>query len=144
LSILESERNKLLILQGFTLVTPNFRGWKAFSTPGALTHIRITWALLPMATQVPGVTPGSPCAYGILGTPYGEVCDTQLFSLENMEDDIVAKYQLYVMLIWHVHRVMSNPKIWSSFTKTKFYTIAMDFCQTNPSVTTLLAPLKLP
>ena len=28
--------------------------------PGALTHTRITWALSPMAPQVPGVTPGSP------------------------------------------------------------------------------------
>jgi hypothetical protein len=28
--------------------------------PGALTHTRITWSLLPMAPQVPGVTAGSP------------------------------------------------------------------------------------
>ena len=28
--------------------------------PGALTHTRITWALSPMAPQVPGVTPESP------------------------------------------------------------------------------------
>ena len=43
--------------------------------PGALTHTRITWALSLMASQVLGVTPGSPCAHGILGTPHREVCD---------------------------------------------------------------------
>ena len=32
-------------------------------------------ALSPTAPQVPGVTPGSPCAHGVLGTPHGEVCD---------------------------------------------------------------------
>ena len=33
---------------------------EAFPMPGALTHIRITWALSPTAPQVVGVTPGSP------------------------------------------------------------------------------------
>ena len=34
--------------------------WVAFPTPGALTHTRITWAFLPTAPQVPGVTLRSP------------------------------------------------------------------------------------
>ena len=60
LSILESLRHKLPIAHGLTLMTPRLRGWEAFSTPGALTHTSITWALSPMAPQVPGVTPRSP------------------------------------------------------------------------------------
>ena len=40
-------------------MTPSSYGWEAFPCPGTLTHIRITWALLPMAPQVLGVTPGS-------------------------------------------------------------------------------------
>jgi hypothetical protein len=45
---------------------------------GALTHTRITRALSPTAPQVPGVTQGSPCAHGVLGTPHGKVCNTSL------------------------------------------------------------------
>ena len=41
-------------------MTPSLYGWEAFSKPRALTHTRITWALSPMAPQVPSVTPGSP------------------------------------------------------------------------------------
>jgi hypothetical protein len=60
LGILESSRHKLHIAYGLTLMTLNPRRWEVFPTPGALTHIRIIWALLPSALQVPGVTPGSP------------------------------------------------------------------------------------
>ena len=35
-------------------------GGRRSQHPGALIHTRITWALSPMAPQVPGVTPGSP------------------------------------------------------------------------------------
>ena len=35
-------------------------GGEAFPTPEALTHTRITWAFLPLAPQVSGVTSGSP------------------------------------------------------------------------------------
>ena len=49
--------------------------------PGALTHARITWSLSPMVPQVPGVTPGPPCAYGVVGTPHGEVRDNVSRSL---------------------------------------------------------------
>jgi hypothetical protein len=60
LSVLELGRHKLLITYGFTIMTPSLCGWEAFKTPGALTHIRITWSLSPMAPQVPNITPGSP------------------------------------------------------------------------------------
>ena len=60
LSVLELGRHKLLIAYGFFLMTPSLRGWEAFYTPGALTHIRITWSLSPMAPQSPGVTSRSP------------------------------------------------------------------------------------
>ena len=40
----------------------------------ALTHTRIIWALSLMVAQVPGVTPGPPCAQGVAATPHGEVC----------------------------------------------------------------------
>ena len=43
--------------------------------PGALIHIRITWVLSPMMPRVMGVTLGSPCAHGVVGTPHGEVRD---------------------------------------------------------------------
>src|SRR6202022_156725 len=60
LSILELPRHELRTTHGLTHMPPSLRGWEAFPTPGALTHTRITWALSPTATQVPGVTPGSP------------------------------------------------------------------------------------
>ena len=44
----------------------------------ALTHTRITWALPPMAPQIPIVTPGSPCAHGVADTPHGEVRDKKI------------------------------------------------------------------
>ena len=59
LSILESARHKPSNTLGLTLVTPSSCGWEAFQRPGALIHTRITWALSPMAPQVPSVTPGS-------------------------------------------------------------------------------------
>jgi hypothetical protein len=52
--------------------------------PEALTHTRITRALSPTAPQVPGVTPGSPCAHGVSGTPHGKVCNTSLPSVHKM------------------------------------------------------------
>ena len=60
LIILESGRHKLLVYHGLTLVTPSLCGWEPFSTPGTLTHTRITWALSPMASQVMTITLGSP------------------------------------------------------------------------------------
>ena len=60
LSILESSLHELHKTYGCTLVHPSLRGWEAFATLGALTHTRITWALSPTASQVPGVTLGSP------------------------------------------------------------------------------------
>ena len=47
--------------------------------PGALTHTRNTWALSPMAPQVPVSLWGPPCAHGV-GTPYGEVHYIYIFS----------------------------------------------------------------
>jgi hypothetical protein len=75
LSILESSRHELRIAHGLSLMIPSLRGWESFPTPGALTHSRITWAFSPPAPQVPGVTPGSPCAHGVSDIPFGEVRD---------------------------------------------------------------------
>ena len=69
-------RHKLRIAYGLALLPPSLHGWEAFPTPEAPTHIRFTWALSPTAPQVSGVTSGSPCAHGVLGTPRGEVHDT--------------------------------------------------------------------
>ena len=76
LSILESACHKLHIAYGFILLIPSLHGWEAFPTLEALTYTRIIWALSPIAPQIPGVIPGSPYAHGILGIPYGEVCNT--------------------------------------------------------------------
>ena len=46
--------------------------------PMALTHTRIIWALSLMVAQVPGVTPGPPCAQGVAATPHGEVRDNKM------------------------------------------------------------------
>ena len=43
---------------------------------GALTYIKITWALSPTSPQVPVSLRGPPYAHGVLGTPHGEVHDT--------------------------------------------------------------------
>ena len=59
LSILKCRRRKLLNAHGLTLMTRSLCGWEAVSTPGALSRIRITWALSPILPQVPGVTLGS-------------------------------------------------------------------------------------
>jgi hypothetical protein len=56
LNILESGHQKLPNAHGFTFVTTSLHRWKTFSTPGALTHIRITWALSLMAPHISGVT----------------------------------------------------------------------------------------
>ena len=48
-SIIEFSFHKLLITHGLAVMTPSLRGWVVFSTPEALTHTRITWALSPMA-----------------------------------------------------------------------------------------------
>ena len=41
----------------------------------ALTHIMITWALSPMALQVPFVIWDLVCAHDVADTPHGEVHD---------------------------------------------------------------------
>ena len=76
MSILESSCYELRIADGLILMHSSLRGWEAFPTPRALTHTRITWVLSPKALQVPGVTRGSPCAHGGLGTSHREVRDT--------------------------------------------------------------------
>jgi hypothetical protein len=76
LSIIEFGSFKLFIAHGLTFISPNLRGWEAFSTPRALTHTRMTWTFSPMAPQVVGVTIWSPpCINDVLGTPYEEVHD---------------------------------------------------------------------
>ena len=60
LSTLKCGRYKLLKAHGLTLVTPNLRGWEAFSMLWAFIYTSIIWALSPMASQVLSVTPGSP------------------------------------------------------------------------------------
>ena len=64
--------------------------------PGALTHTRITWALSPMAAQVPGVTPGPPCAHGVAGTPQEEVRDTILYLLRGEQGDLEDKSRAWI------------------------------------------------
>jgi hypothetical protein len=59
-SILESSRQKLRTTYGLIFMTLNPRGLKAFPTPRALIHTRITWAFSPSAPQILGVTLGSP------------------------------------------------------------------------------------
>jgi hypothetical protein len=60
MSILESPRHKLLVAHSLAIETPRLCGWETLSTLGALTHIKITWALSPTTPQLIGVTPGSP------------------------------------------------------------------------------------
>ena len=80
MSILESSRHKLRIDHGLNLVTHSLREWEAFPTPGALTHIRITWDLSPTMPEVSGVT-GVPLMPMVFWPPHGDVHDT-------MKDDI--------------------------------------------------------
>ena len=63
-------------------MSASLRGWEAFSTAGALTHFRITWALSPMAPQLSGVTLGSPFAHGVADTPHGEVRNITIHMVE--------------------------------------------------------------
>ena len=60
LIIFGSSHHELRIIHGFTRMTRSLHGWEAFPTPRALTHTKITWALLSKALQVPDITPGSP------------------------------------------------------------------------------------
>ena len=78
MSILEFSSHELRIAHGLTLMTPSLRGWEVFPTPGALTHIRITWAISPTALHVPGVILGPLCAYGVLSILYREVRDKKM------------------------------------------------------------------
>ena len=81
MSALESSRQELRIAYGLILMTPSPRGWEAFQTPRALTHIRITWAFSPSAPQVLCVTPGSPLCPWFFGHPFGEVRDMPCVSM---------------------------------------------------------------
>ena len=78
LNILEFGCHKLLNAQGLIIVTLSLHGWEVFSTPGILTHARITWALSPMAPQTQMSLWGSPCANGVANTPHGEVHNNML------------------------------------------------------------------
>ena len=82
LSILESLRHELRIVYGFTLVNPSLCGREAFPTPKALTHTMITWPLSPTVPQISGITPKSPRAQGVLGTPHGAMRDTEALDIE--------------------------------------------------------------
>ena len=95
LSILELAHYGPHIAHGLTLVTPSFYEWEAFPKPGALTHTRITWALSPTASKVPGVTPASLSAHGLSGTAHGEMRDTNFLGnvviLEQLDKSSVVK-----------------------------------------------------
>ena len=54
----------LMALPSWLLVSV---GGRRSPMSGALTYTRITWALSPMASQVPGVTPGSPLCQWCFG-----------------------------------------------------------------------------
>jgi hypothetical protein len=62
-------------------MTLNIYEFEAFSIPRALIHTRIIWALSPMVPQVLGVTAGSFCAHGVVGTPLGEVLNNDSWIL---------------------------------------------------------------
>jgi hypothetical protein len=69
---MENQENNYSMLLGrpwLTLMTLSPCGWEAFPRPGAPTRIRITWAFLPPAPQVPGVTLGSPFCPWCFGHP---------------------------------------------------------------------------
>ena len=84
LSNLESPQHNLHVAYGLTLVPPNLHGCEAFPTLRTLSYIRITWAHLPTAPQVLGISLGPPCAHGVSSNPHGEVCDT--FSIHHIEN----------------------------------------------------------
>jgi hypothetical protein len=77
-------RHRVRIAHDLSLVTHSLHGWKAFPTHAALTYTMITWALLPMVPQVPGVTLGSSCIHGVLSIFHGEVHDTHPHQTEWM------------------------------------------------------------
>lgn len=86
LSILESRRHKLLNAYDLTFVIHSLFGWEAFSTPLALTYTRISWALSPMTSQVPGVIPGPR-----LCIAHGEVRDkVSIDEMISSSDDFVG------------------------------------------------------
>ena len=58
------------------LLSHSCRGWKVIPMLEVLTRTRLTWAHLPPAPQVLGVTPGVPYTYGVSCTPHREMCDT--------------------------------------------------------------------
>jgi hypothetical protein len=82
-----------------TLVTPSLREWKVFPTPGAVTNTRITLDfLINGATYKSCVSLwGSFCAYGVSGTPYGEVCNN-VYTIITFET-IIMITQFYQLLI---------------------------------------------
>ena len=72
MSILESGRHKPFVVNNLTLVTPSYHGREAFSTPGALTHTKITWALSPWRHKSRASLQGPLCAHGVACT-HGKV-----------------------------------------------------------------------
>ena len=100
-------------------MTPSLRGWEAFPTPGALTHTRITWALSPPVPQVPCVTPGSPCAHGVLDIPLERCATTYVGLVTHVLYTILYASQAIVLVkktsaltplywIFWISRIMHN------------------------------------
>jgi hypothetical protein len=81
LNFMKFWHHKLYNVGGLTLVTCSIHGWETFSTPRALTHIRIIWPLSPMAPQVPHVTVMSPlCPWCCIHSSWGG--EQQCYPLE--------------------------------------------------------------
>ena len=115
LSILKSACHKLRIMHGLTLMTCNFCGWEAFSTPGALTHTRITWALSLTAPQVPCVTQVSPSLEESLSISTG----LATWPLRFMLGKCIKKYQ-YDCQLEYSSQSLSKTSGWTT-TKRFFY-----------------------
>ena len=88
LNILESLTHELRIAHGLTLVTPSLRAWEALSTPRALT-LRSLGPSHQRHHKSQVSLWGPPCALGVLGSPYGEVCDTHLQQTESMPSSTI-------------------------------------------------------
>ena len=89
MSILESPHHELRKADGLNLVPPCLCRWEAFSTPRALAHITITWALSEQRHKCQVSFPGPPCAHGVLSTSHGEVCDTHPYETESMPSSTI-------------------------------------------------------
>ena len=72
---IQQSNGNVVTSNGLLFVILSLHGWEVFPMPGALSHTRIIWASHQWRHKSRVSFLGPPCAHGVWGIPYGEVCN---------------------------------------------------------------------